>query len=87
MNREEVFSYVESKVRERARGGKPLGSQTNIVAEGIVDSFAFLELLSEIEQYFKIQIDPGDHDFETLTTLGGLVDVTMRALPPPVSFG
>ena len=70
----EAQEFVQKLLRERFPKAKSMTivPETNLIAAGIVDSFSFMDLLTEIEQKFGVSVDIGAHEFESLTTLGGL---------------
>ena len=76
-----VQDFVVAHLRTRYPKARvvPLEARTNLVAAGVLDSFAFLDLLSEVEQRFDIQIDVGQFEFEVLSTLGGLCDAAVAS--------
>lgn len=75
-----VKSEVEKFLRELLLEEYPksrncsIEAQTNLIATGIIDSFSFMEVLASLEERFGVSVDIGTHEFETLTTFGGLCD-------------
>ncbi len=71
---DDVQGFVVAQLRKRNPSVRPeaLAGQTNLITTGIIDSFGLLELVSEIEKRFGVQIDLGQHEFEVVSTLGGL---------------
>ena len=58
--------------RTRALPKSTVSAQTRILEEGLVDSFALIELIGELEATFKASIPEGElipQDFETPTVL------------------
>lgn len=51
-----------------------IDDNTMLVSNGILDSIAFVNIILEIEDYFNIEIDFGDEDFNNLTTIQGLTN-------------
>jgi acyl carrier protein len=77
--REFLKKYVTTHFRRAA--GVALTGDLNLVASGIIDSFAFLELLTVLEGEYSVVVDPSDYEFDTLTTLDGLANA-ISALKP-----
>ena len=50
----------------------------NMVGDGIVDSFEIIEIISEIEEAFDIEIDAKYVTAETLTNVEGIVALVER---------
>ena len=51
----------------------------NMVGDGIVDSFEIIEIISEIEEAFDIEIDAKYVTAETLTNVEGIVALVERS--------
>jgi acyl carrier protein len=49
-----------------------VSDEFNMLAEGLLDSLGFVELMAELERRLGIEIDLGDLDPDELTTLGPL---------------
>jgi acyl carrier protein len=49
-----------------------IDDSTNLVAEGLVDSLGFIELIAELERRLDLEIDLVDMDPEQLTIVGPL---------------
>jgi acyl carrier protein len=56
-----------------------LEPQTNLISAGILDSFAFLQLVSELERHFNVQVDLARYEFEVVATVGGLCDAIVAS--------
>jgi acyl carrier protein len=81
ITRDVVQEFVVTYLRARypkARAAT-LEAGTNLVTSGIIDSLAFLDLVSEIESHFKMKIDVVRFDYDTLITLGGLCDAAVSS--------
>lgn len=74
--RDEVKKYVIERLHQRSPQSRKmqLGDDTSLLETGILDSFALLDLVSEVEQKFGIQVDVGNYEFEQFSTLGGFCD-------------
>lgn len=59
---------------------KNIGNNTMLVSAGILDSITFVNILLEIEEYFNIEIDFEDEDFNNLTTIDGLTNTVSSLL-------
>lgn len=81
VNKIEAEKLLQQLLRERFPQAKSMIilSETNLIEAGIVDSFSFMDLLTEIEQKFGISVNIGDHEFESLTTLGGLCEAIVAS--------
>lgn len=57
-----------------------IDNNTMLVSTGILDSITFVNILLEIEDYFNIEIDFEDEDFNNLTTIEGLTNTVSSLL-------
>lgn len=57
-----------------------IDNNTMLVSAGILDSITFVNILLEIEEYFNIEIDFEDEDFNNLTTIEGLTNTVSSLL-------
>lgn len=57
-----------------------IDNNTMLVSTGILDSITFVNILLEIEEYFNIEIDFEDEDFNNLTTIEGLTNTVSSLL-------
>jgi len=73
---------IDSKILDLVKKNAPsfnnviLSSETNLFEEGFLDSFAIVQLISEIENVFCVQIDSENlsyQNFSTLTDLSKLI--------------
>jgi acyl carrier protein len=78
---DEVRLFVIEHLRARFPKARQsvLEPQTNLIAAGILDSFAFLALVSELERRFSVSVDLGGYEFDTITTLAGLCDAIVAS--------
>lgn len=56
-----------------------LAMDCNLVAEGLLDSFAFIELIADIEDRIGAELDLSEMDPAEFTTVGGLIREMTRA--------
>lgn len=50
----------------------------NLVANGVLDSFSFLEFIASIEDAFSIELDLGDMDPSEFSSVNGLVSIITK---------
>ena len=62
---------------------KAPGPDSDLLDEGILDSFQFVELLVQIEKRFALRIDIGDVDLDELRTLDRLARMVLRKAGAP----
>jgi lipopolysaccharide O-acetyltransferase len=65
-----VLTHLDGALREHGRAGPEITDDFDILAEGVVDSFALVELIESIESHFGIVLDFEDVDADDLTVLG-----------------
>lgn len=64
-----VADFVE---RNRGALPKPITATTKLLQEGLIDSFALVELIAELEERLQLDLPGGSlipEDFETTTVL------------------
>ena len=66
-----IRNFVIEFLKER-NDGLDISGNINIMSSGIIDSIGFLELLSAIEDKFKIEIDFSELDPDEFTYLDNL---------------
>ncbi len=73
-SRDDVTKFIIERVRSRSPKARAadLDLHKSVVSAGFVDSFSFLELVTEVEAHFGVQLDLGDHEFEEVSTVDGL---------------
>lgn len=64
---------IQSFIRDEIGADNNLTFDTNLFAEGYLDSYEFLELISSIESHYDITIDFTEFDPSNLTQFGKLV--------------
>lgn len=83
MNKREVRAFIigrlENKLNVFGLSARELGDDFDLVASGLLDSMAFVDLVAGTEDHYGIEIDFEDAaatpDF---TSLGGLIDIIIR---------
>ena len=78
MTREEIFAGVEAVAREHLGHEGELRPQTRLVEDLELDSIRLLTLAVEVENRFRVTLDPEDE--EGISTVGDLVDAVARKL-------
>lgn len=73
---------MKEKVIEILAGINPMIKDgINLISEGIVDSFAVVNIVMELEEAFEIEIDPEDviaENFENVDKIAALVEKTKQ---------
>jgi len=77
--RDFIVRSLEGELRDRDIG--PLSDDFNLITSGLLDSFAFLDLVTNIEAEFAIEIDFSSLDPAAFSTLGELSQAVVRQLP------
>lgn len=72
-----VINYIRRKWPDG--GDLELEDDTNLVATGLVDSLGFIELLSEAEEQFGVEVDLEKYDPSEFTTLQTFVRSVLEA--------
>ncbi len=72
--REDISSFVLERIHARSPASKTVRftDTDSLVALGLIDSFAFLDLVSQVEKRFGVEIDLGAYDFEEISTIDGM---------------
>ena len=68
----QVVEWVESRNHNAGETNGRIESGTDLLAEGILDSVGFVELLTFIEEQTGRQMDLADLDPEEFAKIGGL---------------
>lgn len=71
-----VAGFIRSRFHTAIRGDLKPGDP--LFSSGIVDSFGVLELMTFLEDTFRITIDPARHDLTDFDTIDRIVDVVER---------
>ena len=76
-----VRLFIEGWVREHvsAAGALELPPGRNLIADGVIDSLGFLNLVGALETAFRVELDFGDREPEEFTTIGGLSGVVVAS--------
>jgi acyl carrier protein len=74
-----VVDYLERRAREKGLGAISAGDDVHMVNSGLLDSFAFLALLTDVEVHFGIEVDLSGSDPDEFLTIGGLVRLAAGA--------
>ncbi len=78
--REFILELLNSKLRLFDIESGSLKDDFDIVGSGLLDSMAFIDLIADLEDKFKLQIDfETAADTEGFTTLGGLNSIILKA--------
>jgi acyl carrier protein len=76
----EIREFLLTRIREKSKlldvtlEPDALGDDFSLTGTGIFDSMDFMNLISDIEETFQVEIDFSDHDPEVFTTLKGFLD-------------
>jgi acyl carrier protein len=63
-----IRTFIETKFRPQTSVAS-FDRDTPLFSSGIVDSFGVLELIAFLEDAFKIDLDPSQHDIEEFDTV------------------
>ena len=74
-----ILRFLQEKSRRLGIKEKFLLSDFELIKSGLLDSMSFLDLITELETHFKIQIDFEDKNPSEFTTLAGLIRVVSEA--------
>ena len=84
MTNGDVLAYILSQLDGDfgAVGADPSAAphEFDLLGEGIIDSFGYLELVSAIEHHFNIELDFSDMPADQLTRLGPLTEYVSNAV-------
>ncbi len=76
-NSDQIRAFVTERVRTLARekGEAPeaLDDDYNLMDSGLFDSVAFIQLITDVEETFDVELNFDDLDPEEFTSLGGLL--------------
>jgi acyl carrier protein len=68
-----IISFIEPKLIKSGFDKNKLIDSTDLLGEGILDSFDFIDLIVFIEDKTNLNIDLSQVDFESLTSISGLL--------------
>lgn len=76
-----VRTFIDRWVREHvaATAALELPPGRNLIADGVIDSLGFLNLVGALETEFSVELDFGDREPEEFTTIGGLSGVVVAS--------
>ncbi|MEO3754558.1 phosphopantetheine-binding protein [Streptomyces sp. B6B3] len=66
-----------------ATGGRELAVDQDYVAEGLIDSLLALELVTQVEQLFDVEVDVADLDLDNFRTAGRIAAFVRRKRGEP----
>jgi methoxymalonate biosynthesis acyl carrier protein len=66
-----------------ATGGKHIAADQDYVSEGLIDSLLALELVTQVEQMFDIEIDVEDLDIDNFRTAARVAEFVRRKRGEP----
>jgi acyl carrier protein len=77
-----VRAFIEGWIREHTPstdGAPDLPPARNLIADGLIDSLGFLNLVGALESAFAVELDFGERDPDEFTTIGGLASVVVAS--------
>jgi len=69
-----IISFIEPKLIKSGFDKNKLIDSTDLLGEGILDSFDFIDLVVYIEDQTHISVDLSQLNFDIFTTLGGFIN-------------
>lgn len=76
----EIMNYVEREHMSGAPGAE-LTSDTNLIAEEIIDSLGIFTMITFINEQFGIEIEPEDVTLENFETIAAISRLISSNLP------
>ena len=70
-----ILSLLEGKIKRLGFKEKYLLNDFDLIQSGLLDSMQFLELISDIEEHYKMEIDFDKEEISKLRKLSGLVNI------------
>ena len=67
-----------TNIIKRLTGYDEINDETDLIEEDILDSLAFLELISELEETFDIEIQPTQVPSNTWRNVDNIVDMITK---------
>ena len=77
-----VSDRVQAQAQQRKQHIDQLTDDLNLVETGLFDSLGFVELIATVEEEFGVEVDFGEMDPDTFTTLGGIVRCALSNSAP-----
>lgn len=75
-----VKSYLSSKLEQLGIKPGEIGPAFDFVQSGLLDSMAFVDMLSDMEKHFKVEIDfENEVENSSFTRLDGLTKIFLKA--------
>lgn len=81
--KEYIFEYLAKGAAERGLGRVERQDELHMVDSGLLDSFAFIALLSEIEARFGVEVDLSEAEPDEYLRVGGLSRIAAAASARP----
>jgi acyl carrier protein len=75
--RQIALDFIQTELERNGLTAENLDDETDLLATGIIDSFGFLDLISEIEDCTGLPLDLGGLDPDSLLSLRGLIEKFM----------
>ena len=69
-----IISFIEPKLIRSDFDKNKLTDETDLLKDGILDSFDFIDLVVYIEDQTNISVDLSQLNFDIFTTLGGFIN-------------
>lgn len=76
-----VVDRIQAQAQHRHLPLEDLTDEVNLVETGLFDSLGFVALIATVEEQFNVEVDFGDVEPETFTTLGGIIHCALTARP------
>ena len=77
--KEFVIDHLQKNMLKLNIVAHEIDDSFNFIESGVIDSMGFLELITEVEKRFKIEIDFEDYDPSEFTYLYGFVNCISRS--------
>lgn len=77
---EEIKKFIIHKIEEKCREldipfeKESLKDDFSLTGTGVFDSMDFMNLITDVEETFHVEVDFSNHDPEMFTTLSGFVE-------------
>ena len=68
-----VLNFIQPDLKRLGLEADQVSDKTDLLEQGIVDSFGFLDLIGAVEDGLGLSLDLGGLDPEKMATLGGLI--------------
>lgn len=74
---EDVLGFLTDHIRDQVGEGTPIDANTNFVDSGLLDSFATLSMIMDLESRFSVKFRPQELADPALRTLGTLAEAVL----------